>query len=207
VSPVKRFLSPVLIGSLLIASTGCGNVFIRGAINPESTTTGSVSVVQLGSVLNGSGGTIQVTFVTFLQNGFSSTIAFCDDETSLFLLDQTVRVNFTPGRPARQLLFEVERRQFLSRCARYLLNGGDRFLSGAADVWIDVNVPQIEQPFRDVAAVPVLLAPAAELKREDIPIRRQSQLSNLEFELRSKGRTEWDEFAPVGIAAAIHSGF
>src|SRR5947209_464313 len=76
-SPVKRFISAVLIGSLLMVATGCGNVFIRGAIKTGSSTTGSVSFVQLGNVLNGTGGTVQVTFVTFLQNGFSSTIGFC----------------------------------------------------------------------------------------------------------------------------------
>jgi len=35
--------------------------------------------------------------VTFLQNGTSSTIGFCGDQTSLFPLDQTVRANFNPG--------------------------------------------------------------------------------------------------------------
>ena len=40
--------------------------------------------MQIGSVLNGTGGTVQVTFVTFLENGTSSTIGFCADQTSLF---------------------------------------------------------------------------------------------------------------------------
>jgi len=104
---VNRLFPPVLIISLLAFSTGCGNWSISGAINTGSTMTGSVSFVQLGNVVNGSGGTVQVTFVTFLQNGFSSTIDFCDDQTDLFPLDQTVRVNFNPGRPCATIIVVV----------------------------------------------------------------------------------------------------
>jgi hypothetical protein len=104
---VRRLLSAVLIGSLLIASTGCGAVFIRGAVNPGSTMTGSVSIVQLGNLVNGTGGTVSVTFVTLVQNGLSSTIGFCDDQRFLFPLDQTVRVNFNPGRPCATILIVV----------------------------------------------------------------------------------------------------
>jgi hypothetical protein len=82
-------------------------VFISGAINPGSTMTGAVTFVQLGNVLNGSGGTVQVTFVTFLQNGFSSTLGFCDDQRSRFAVDQTVRVNFNPGQPCATILVVV----------------------------------------------------------------------------------------------------
>jgi hypothetical protein len=74
---------------VLAVSTGCGNVSVSGAINTGSTITGSISFVQLGNVLNGTGGTIQVTFVTFLQNGASSTIGFCNDQTSLFPINQS----------------------------------------------------------------------------------------------------------------------
>jgi len=72
---VKRLLSPLLVLSLLLFSTGCGNVFVRGAIETGSTIQGSVSFVQLGNTLNGME-TIQVTFVTLLQNSISSTIGF-----------------------------------------------------------------------------------------------------------------------------------
>ena len=104
---MKRFVSAVLVVSFAVVSTGCGNVFIRGAINTGSSTTGSVSFVQLGNVLNGTGGTVQVTFVTFLQNGFSSTIGFCDNQTARFPVDQTVRVNFNPGQPCATILIVV----------------------------------------------------------------------------------------------------
>ena len=93
---MKRLLSPVLALSLLLLSTGCGNVFVRGAIETGSTIQGSVTVVQLGNTLNGME-TVQVTFVTLLQNATSSTIGFCGDQSVLFPLDQTVRVNFNPG--------------------------------------------------------------------------------------------------------------
>ncbi len=63
--------------------------------------------MQLSNVLNGTGGTIQVTFVTFLQNGAPFTIGFCDDQTSLFPLDQTVLVNFNPGQPCVTVLIVV----------------------------------------------------------------------------------------------------
>jgi hypothetical protein len=47
---------------------------------------------------------VQVTFVTFLQNGTSSTIGFCGDQTTLFPLNQTVRANFNPGLPSELLI-------------------------------------------------------------------------------------------------------
>ena len=103
---MNRLFAPVLIISLAV-STGCGNWSVSGAINTGSTITGSISFVQLGNVLNGTGGTVQVTFVTFVQNGASSTIGFCDDQISLFPLDQTVRVNFNPGQPCATIIVVV----------------------------------------------------------------------------------------------------
>jgi len=103
---VKRLLSLVLIAWLLLVSTSCGNVFFRGAIQTGSTITGSVSIVQLSSVVNGTG-TVQVTFVTFLQNGPSSTLGFCGDQTGLFPLSQTVRANFNPGQPCATIITVV----------------------------------------------------------------------------------------------------
>ena len=103
---MKRLLSPVLLLSLLLFSTGCGNVFVRGAIETGSTIQGSVSIVQLGNTLNGME-TVQVTFVTLLRNGASSTIGFCGDQTDLFPLDQTVRVNFNPGQPCSTVIVVV----------------------------------------------------------------------------------------------------
>lgn len=94
---MTRLLSVALAALLLLFSVGCGDVFIRGAIRVGSTLQGSVDIVQLGTVADGSGGTIQVTFVTFLQNAVPLTINFCNDQTVLFPLDQTVFVDFNPG--------------------------------------------------------------------------------------------------------------
>lgn len=102
-----KCLSTVLVLSLLVFSTGCGNVLVRGAIETGSTIRGSVSIVQLGDAINGTEGTIQVTFVTLLQNGTSSTLGFCGDQATLFPLDQMVSVNFNPGQPCATLIVVV----------------------------------------------------------------------------------------------------
>jgi hypothetical protein len=104
---VNRIFILVLMASLAAASTGCGNVFVRGAINTGSSITGSVRVVQTGNVLSGTGGTVQVTFVTFMQNGISSTLGFCDDQTSRFPVGQTIRVNFNPGATCATVILVV----------------------------------------------------------------------------------------------------
>lgn len=89
---MTRLIAPILTLALLLLSTGCGNVFIRGAIETGSAIQGSVSIVQLETV-----GSIQVTLVTLLQNGEAFTIGFCGDQSALFPLDRTVRVDFNPG--------------------------------------------------------------------------------------------------------------
>ena len=103
---MKRLLSLLLVLSLFLLSTGCGNVFVRGAIETGSTIQGSVTGVQLGNTLNGME-IVQVTFVTLLQNGTSSVIGFCGDQSVLFPLDQTVRVNFNPGHPCATIMVVV----------------------------------------------------------------------------------------------------
>jgi hypothetical protein len=104
---VKRLLLPVLAASLLLSAAGCGNFFVRGAVTTSSTIQGSVSTVLLSDMLNGTGGTVQVTFVTFLQEGTSSMLIFCNDQISLFPLDQTVLVNFNPGQPCATIVLVV----------------------------------------------------------------------------------------------------
>jgi len=93
---VKRLLSPVVVLALILLSTSFRDVFVRGAIEPGSTIEGSVSIVQIETE-----GTLQVTFVTLLQNGTSSTIGFYGDQSALFPLHHSVRVNFNPGTPLR----------------------------------------------------------------------------------------------------------
>lgn len=94
---MQRLLPILLLASLCFNAVGCGNVFVRGAIQTGSSITGNISIVQLSSVMNGSGSTVQVTFVTFLQEGTSSSMSFCGNQTSLFPLNQTVRAQFNPG--------------------------------------------------------------------------------------------------------------
>jgi hypothetical protein len=91
---------------LILLSTGCGSVFVRGAIETGSTIQGSVTIVQLGNTLNAME-TVQVTFVTLLQNGTSSTIGFCGDQSARFPLDRIVRVNFNPGQPCAIIIVVV----------------------------------------------------------------------------------------------------
>ena len=104
---MKYLFSLTLIGSLLLSAAGCGAVFIGGAILPATTVTGSVTSVQLDSVVNGGGGSVQVTFVTLSQSSTSSTIAFCSNHTTQFPLNQTVSVNFNPGQPCANLIVVV----------------------------------------------------------------------------------------------------
>ena len=64
---MQRLLVLLLLIPLCVNLTACGNIFVRGALLAGSSVTGSVSVVQLSSVMDGPGSTVQVTFVTFLQ--------------------------------------------------------------------------------------------------------------------------------------------
>ncbi len=113
---MKRLLSILLVVCLVVVSGGCGNIFIRGALRPGfSTISGSVSIVQLSTVTSGGGTTVQVTFVTFLLNGTSSTllngtsstIGFCGDQRGLFPIDQNVRTDFTLGQPCDSIIVVV----------------------------------------------------------------------------------------------------
>jgi hypothetical protein len=103
---VNRLPSLVLVVLLLLVSTSCGNVFFRGSIQTGSTITGSVSIVQLSSLMDGTG-SVEVTFVTFLQSGTSSTMGFCGNQTGLFPLNQSVRANFNPGQPCATIITVV----------------------------------------------------------------------------------------------------
>ena len=91
---MKRLLSLTLVFALLASLCGCGSkFFIRGAIN-TGTVSGSVSTVELTSVMD-NGTSVAVTLVTFLQSGTSSSMNFCGDQRALFPLDQFVSASFT----------------------------------------------------------------------------------------------------------------
>ena len=104
---MKRLLSAFLVVSLLLLCPGCGNIFVRGAIQTNfSTISGFVSIVQLTTVIDGNG-SVLVTFVTFLQQGTSATIGFCGDQTSQFPLNQMVTTNFNPGQPCATIIVVI----------------------------------------------------------------------------------------------------
>ena len=102
---MKRLLSLLLVVSLLLLCSSCGDIFVRGAIN-FSTMSGFVSIVHLTTVSDGNG-SVLVTFVTFLQQGTSSTLGFCGDQTSQFPLNQMVTTNFNPGQPCATIIVVI----------------------------------------------------------------------------------------------------
>jgi hypothetical protein len=102
---LKRLLSALLAVCIVLISAACGNVFIRGALpGGTSSISGSVSFVQLTAIIGENGTIVDVTFVTFLQDGASSTIGFCGDERSRFPMQQSVRANFTPGQTCASIV-------------------------------------------------------------------------------------------------------
>jgi hypothetical protein len=101
---MKSLLTFLLL-CIALPFPGCGNVFIRGALPAgSSTVSGSVSVVQLSAVIGENGTTVQVTFVTFLQSGASSTVGFCGDRRDQFPMQQIVRADFNPGTPCASII-------------------------------------------------------------------------------------------------------
>jgi hypothetical protein len=102
---LKRPLSALLSVCLVLISAGCGNVFIRGALpGGVSSISGSVSFIQLTAIIGDNGTTVDVTFVTFLQDSASSTIGFCGDQRDRFSMQETVRANFTPGQTCASIV-------------------------------------------------------------------------------------------------------
>jgi hypothetical protein len=105
---MNRLLSVLLAVSLITLCAGCGNVFLSASSQPGfSTTSGLVIIVQLSSVIGTNGTMVQVTFVTFLQEGTSSTVGFCGDQSSRFPMNQTVRTDFVPGQSCSSILVVV----------------------------------------------------------------------------------------------------
>jgi hypothetical protein len=102
---LKRLLSALLTVCLVLVSAGCGNVFIRGTLpGGVSSVSGSVSFIQLTAIIGDNGTTVDVTFVTFLQDSASSTIGFCGDQRDRFSMRETVRANFTPGQTCASIV-------------------------------------------------------------------------------------------------------
>jgi len=96
---VKRLLVAVLLASLVISNAGCSGVFVvRGAIPNHSIVTGTVSFVELSTVIDG-GVFVTVTIVTLVNSGVPTNATFCGDQTAFFPTDQFVTATFSPGTP------------------------------------------------------------------------------------------------------------
>ncbi len=90
----------LLIGA--ISLTGCDGVVIFGAIPSTTpvTVSGFVSIIQVTTIGSGGATTTFVTAVTFLpfaQSGTASTVSFCGNVGSQFVLNAFTTVSFTRG--------------------------------------------------------------------------------------------------------------
>jgi len=97
---LNRLLALVLI-ALLLTTVSCGDIFVRGAINPGTqSVNGVVSIVQFSA---DSGG-VSITIITLTGSGMNHTLNLCGDQRDLFPVDRDVRVNFKPGTPCASVL-------------------------------------------------------------------------------------------------------
>jgi len=91
---MKRLPGVLFVFVLLVLSSACGDIFVRGALTPGiESASGLVSIVQFSAT----SGQASVTLVTLVQSGMANTLSFCGDQRTRFPMDQFVRVNFTPG--------------------------------------------------------------------------------------------------------------
>jgi hypothetical protein len=91
----------VLALAFLLTTVACGDIFVRGAINPGTqSANGMVSIVQFSA---DSGG-VSITIITLTGSGLDHTLNFCGDQRVLFPVDREVRVNFKPGTPCASVL-------------------------------------------------------------------------------------------------------
>jgi hypothetical protein len=96
---VNRLLV-VLVVACLLMTVSCGDIFVRGAINPGTqSAAGTVSIVQF-SASSGGG----LTIITLIGNSTANTLNFCGDQRTLFPVDKQVQINFTPGQPCATVL-------------------------------------------------------------------------------------------------------
>jgi len=100
----RLLLSTLSLGLLLaclLTTVSCGDVFIRGAINPGAQSlNGTVSIVQFSA---DSGG-VAITIITLTSNGMANTLNFCGDQRARFPSHSQVQVSFTPVTPCANVL-------------------------------------------------------------------------------------------------------
>lgn len=95
---MRNFLIPLVV--LCLPLTGCeGIVFIGFSSNPGGNVivSGTVSIVQLQYLHDGTGNTIMFTAVTLVNPGSAVTINICGDQRNSFPMNQLVRVNYNTG--------------------------------------------------------------------------------------------------------------
>jgi hypothetical protein len=91
---MNRLLTLLLVACVL-STASCGDIFVRGAINPGSqVASGVVSIIQFSAV---SGDGVSITIITLTSNGIGTTFNFCGDQRTRFPLNRQVNVNFMPG--------------------------------------------------------------------------------------------------------------
>jgi hypothetical protein len=91
-----------LVLACLLTSVSCGDIFVRGAINPGTqSATGTVSIVQFSA---GTGTGVSITIITLAGNGMASTFSFCGDQRTQFPVDRQVQVSFMPGTPCASVV-------------------------------------------------------------------------------------------------------
>jgi len=97
---LNRLLALVVV-ALLLTTVSCGDIFVRGAINPGmQSVNGVVSIVQFSA---DSGG-VSITIITLTGSGMNHTLNLCGDQRDLFPVDRDVRVSFKPGTPCASVL-------------------------------------------------------------------------------------------------------
>ncbi len=84
---------------LLVVLIGCGGVTFQANSSPGNavTVSGLVTFVQFTAILDGSGTLVSVTVVTLQQTGVPQTFTFCGSQSSMFPLNQNMRVSFVPA--------------------------------------------------------------------------------------------------------------
>jgi hypothetical protein len=101
---VKRLLALLVVAGVL-TSVSCGDILVRGAINPGTqSTSGLVTIVQF-SAASGSG--VSITVITLAANGMASTLNFCGDQRTRFPVNSQVHVSFMPGNPCASVIAVV----------------------------------------------------------------------------------------------------
>lgn len=79
---------------------GCGGAYFVGFVsNPGGTNqiSGTIQSVSVASAVTISGAPLTSTVVVIVNASATSTQIFCGDQSSLFPINQSVTVSFTPG--------------------------------------------------------------------------------------------------------------